>query len=96
MEAKDGIKTFYAKDGKAWRNWLAKNYTVGKSVWRIIYRKDSGTPSVYYPEAVDQALCFGWVDRKPNKRDNNIYYHFFSMRNPKNTWSGINKIKWQS
>jgi len=53
-------------------------------------------PAYINPEAVDQALCFGWVDRKPNKRDNNIYYHFFSKRNPKNTWSGINKIKWQS
>ncbi len=49
--------------------------------------------SVYYPEAVDEALCFGWVDSKPNKRDANSYYQFFSKRNPKSNWSRLNKTK---
>jgi uncharacterized protein YdeI (YjbR/CyaY-like superfamily) len=93
MELKDNIKTFYAKSEKAWRNWLQKNHVKEKSVWLIIYRKQSKVPSVYYPEAVDQALCFGWIDSKPNKRDEESYYQFFAKRNPKSNWSKVNKNK---
>lgn len=93
MEEKDGVKTFYAKDENAWRNWLNKNHLKEKSVWLIIYKKSSSTSSVYYPEAVDQALCFGWVDSKPNKRDEESYFQFFAKRNPKSNWSKINKEK---
>lgn len=93
METKDGIPTFYAKTRSAWRKWLEKNCHSAKSVWLIIYHKGSKTPSVYYPEAVDEALCFGWVDSKPNKRDHESYYQFFAKRNPKSKWSKINKEK---
>lgn len=90
---KDGVKTFYAKDRAAWRAWLAENHATETRVWLIIYRKQSGTPSVYYDDAVNEALCFGWIDSKPNKRDGESYYQFFSRRNPKSKWSGINKRK---
>jgi uncharacterized protein YdeI (YjbR/CyaY-like superfamily) len=93
MEVKDGVKTFYAKSQKHWRDWLEKNHTMEKSVWLIIYKKESETPSVYYPEAVDEALCFGWIDSKANKKDSESYYQFFSQRNPKSNWSKINKDK---
>ena len=93
MELKDGIKTFYAKSQKKWRKWLEKNHQSEKSVWLIIYKKESETPSIYYPEAVDEALCFGWIDSKPNKRDENSYYQFFAKRNPKSNWSKVNKEK---
>lgn len=93
MELKDGIKTFYAKNGKAWRRWLEKNHVAEKSVWLIIYKKQSKMPSVYYDEAVDEALCFGWIDSKPNKRDDESYYQFFSKRNAKSNWSKVNKAK---
>jgi uncharacterized protein YdeI (YjbR/CyaY-like superfamily) len=93
MELKEGIKTFYAKSQKEWRKWLEKNHQSEKSVWLIIYRKESGTPSVYYPEAVDEAICFGWIDSKPNKRDDESYYQFFAKRNPKSNWSKVNKGK---
>ncbi|OSZ79409.1 hypothetical protein CAP35_14475 [Chitinophagaceae bacterium IBVUCB1] len=91
MELKDGIKTYYAKSRAAWRAWLDKNHAKETSVWLIIYKKDSGVASVYYPEAVEEALCYGWIDSKPNKRDEQSYYQFFSKRNPKSKWSGINK-----
>lgn len=90
---KDGVPTFYAKDQAAWRNWLAANHATTKSVWLIIYKKESGTPSVYYSEAVDEALCFGWIDSKPNKRDDESFFQFFSKRNPKSNWSRVNKEK---
>ncbi len=92
-ELKDGIATFYAKDEKTWRNWLTKHHQTATSIWLIIYKKESGVPSVYYPEAVNQALCFGWIDSKPNKRDANSYYQFFAKRNPKSNWSKVNKTK---
>lgn len=93
MELKNGIKTFYAKNSLAWRKWLIKNHLTENSVWLIIYKKDSKTPSITYSEAVDQALCFGWIDSKPNKRDEKSYYQFFSKRKPKSVWSKINKEK---
>ncbi len=93
MELKNEIQTFYAKSQKDWRKWLEKNHESQKSVWLIIYKKESGVPSVYYPEAVDEAICFGWIDSKPNKRDDVSFFQFFSKRNPKSNWSKVNKLK---
>ncbi|NBW38242.1 MAG: hypothetical protein EBR30_25120 [Cytophagia bacterium] len=93
MEYYEGIRAFHAKSQKAWRDWLSKNHSREKSVWLIIYRKSSAIKSVYYPEAVDEALCFGWIDSKPNKRDEESYYLFFSKRSPKSNWSKVNKLK---
>lgn len=87
------IQTFHAKTRNDWRKWLENNHQSEKSVWLIIYKKESDTPSVYYPEAVDEALCFGWIDSKPNKREENSYYQFFAKRNPKSNWSKVNKEK---
>lgn len=89
----DGIPTYYASDRAAWRTWLSEHHATEKSVWLIIYRKQSSTSSVYYDEAVDEALCFGWIDSKPNKRDEESYFQFFSQRNPKSNWSRVNKEK---
>jgi uncharacterized protein YdeI (YjbR/CyaY-like superfamily) len=93
MELYLGVKTYYAKSRRAWRQWLTRNHQKEDSVWLIIYKKDSGTPSVYYSEAVDEALSFGWIDSKPNKRDADSYYQFFTRRNPKSKWSVLNKNK---
>jgi uncharacterized protein YdeI (YjbR/CyaY-like superfamily) len=89
----NGKQTFYAKDQQTWRDWLEQNHKNEKSIWLIIYRKESKVPSVYYPEAVDEALCFGWIDSLPNKRDGQSYYQFFSKRKPKSNWSQVNKNK---
>ncbi len=93
MESYNGTITFYAKNQAAWRKWLEKNHSKETAVWLIIYKKETGIPSIYYPEAVDEALCFGWIDSKPNKRDEESYYQFFAKRNPKSKWSKVNKEK---
>ena len=93
QEVRGKVKTLYAPSADAWRNWLASNHVKEKNIWLIIYRKESKTKSVYYPEAVDEALCYGWVDSKPNKRDSESFYQFFAKRNPKSNWSKINKEK---
>jgi uncharacterized protein YdeI (YjbR/CyaY-like superfamily) len=93
MELYKNIPTCYACDQRAWRNWLEANADSQKAVFLIIYKKDSGVPSVTYGEAVDEALCFGWVDSKINKRDEKSWYQYFAKRNPKSNWSRINKLK---
>jgi uncharacterized protein YdeI (YjbR/CyaY-like superfamily) len=85
--------SFYAKSRKSWRSWLLKNSDAAESVWLIIYKKESTTPSVYYAEAVEEALCFGWIDSLANKRDDESYYQFFSKRKPKSNWSKLNKLR---
>lgn len=76
-----------------WRQWLAANHAIEKNVWLKIYRKESPTPSVTYSEAVDEALCFGWIDSSARKGDDQHYCQFFSRRNPKSNWSAVNKNK---
>jgi uncharacterized protein YdeI (YjbR/CyaY-like superfamily) len=93
METKDGIKTYYAKSRKDWRKWLEKNHEKERSVWLILYNKGSGKPTVTYPEAVEEALCYGWIDSKANKRDADSRYQYFTQRNPKSRWSESNRAR---
>lgn len=76
-----------------WRQWLAGNHATEKSVWLKIYKKTSSTPSVTYDEAVDEALCFGWIDSLAKKGDDQHYLQFFAKRSPKSSWSRVNKNK---
>ena len=89
----NGVKTFYAKSKTAWRNWLVENHQNESKLWLIIYKKDSVIPSITYDQAVDEALCFGWVDSSINKRDEESFYQCFAKRNPKSNWSRVNKLK---
>jgi uncharacterized protein YdeI (YjbR/CyaY-like superfamily) len=91
METNNGIPAFHAATTGDWRNWLEKNSETEKSVCLIVYHKKSKTPSIDYNEAMEEALCFGWVDGKANKRDAESSYLFFTKRSPKSNWSGINK-----
>lgn len=84
-------KTFHAKTRKAWRNWLEKNHHTEKNVWLIIYNMQSKTNSVYYDEAVEEALCFGWIDSVKYKRDEDSAYQYFSPRKLKSNWSRSNR-----
>ena len=81
----------YAEDRQAWRAWLQGHHDKEKNVWLIIYHTKSKTPSVVYDEAVEEALCFGWIDSKPNKRDHESYLLFLAKRNPKSNWSRLNR-----
>jgi uncharacterized protein YdeI (YjbR/CyaY-like superfamily) len=93
MEMKAGVKTFHAKTQKEWRKWLEKNHRSEKAVWLIFYKKGSGIQSTNYAEALEEALCFGWIDSKANKRDDESYYQYFARRKTKSKWSKINKEK---
>jgi len=93
MEMKAGVKTFYAKTQKEWRKWLEKNHRSEKAVWLIFYKKGSGIQSTNYAEVLEEALCFGWIDSKANKRDDQSYFQYFTKRKPKSNWSKLNKEK---
>ena len=91
MELHNNKKTFHARTRKEWRAWLDKNSQTEKSVWLILYHKDSKTKSVYYEEAVEEALCFGWIDSIAHKRDKESKYQFFAQRKPRSNWSKTNR-----
>lgn len=91
MELHKGKKTFHARTRKEWRNWLEKNHQSENSVWLIIYHKSSETESIYYNDAVEEAICFGWIDSIAHKRDDESKYQFFSRRKPKSNWSKANR-----
>ena len=92
-ESKNGIKAFYAETQPGWRNWLAENHDKETRIWLILYKKDTKAFSITHSEAVDEALCFGWIDSLTIKRDNESRYQLFSRRNPKGNWSAVNKDK---
>ncbi|MFO7445689.1 MAG: YdeI/OmpD-associated family protein [Ignavibacteriaceae bacterium] len=91
METKSGIKTFYASSRQEWRKWLKKNYQSEKPVFLILYNKKSKTPGISYGEAIEEALCFGWIDSTAYKRDEDSFYLYFTRRKPKSQWSKINR-----
>jgi uncharacterized protein YdeI (YjbR/CyaY-like superfamily) len=92
MEKKE-IEIFYPKSQTAWRKWLEKNHLSKQAVWLVFYNKKSKLKSITWSEAVDIALCFGWIDSKKVKIDEETAHQFFSKRKAKSTWSKINKEK---
>lgn len=87
------IETFYPRSRREWREWLQDNHDKKQSVWLIYYKKQSNTPTVTYSEAVDEALCFGWIDSKSKPIDEHTFMQFFSRRKEKSVWSKVNKEK---
>ena len=91
QETHKGFKVFYPKSIKELRSWLEQYGEIEKSVWILIYKKHTKLPSLTAGEIVKHALCFGWVDSKTNKKDDDSYYMYISRRNPKSNWSAVNK-----
>ncbi|MGF7216801.1 uncharacterized protein YdeI (YjbR/CyaY-like superfamily) [Spirosoma lacussanchae] len=92
MPATD-LPTFYAPTRADWRQWLADHHATETSIWLKIYKKSSGIPSVTYDQAVDEALCYGWIDSTSGRGDEQYYLQFFARRKPKSNWSRVNKNK---
>jgi len=72
------------------RNWFVEKHKTSTEVWIGFYKKDSGKVSVSYLEAVDEALCFGWIDGIRKKVDDTRYANRFTPRRPKSNWSRVN------
>ncbi len=84
-------KTLYVINSKDWRTWLKANYKKEKEIWLIYYKKDSGKPRIPYNDAVEEALCFGWIDSTTKRIDDKKFAQKFSPRNPKSGYSQANK-----
>ncbi len=76
-----------------WTDWLAKQHDKSAGVWLKLSKKDSGIPSVTYHEALDVALCYGWIDGQRNGFDEKYFLQKFTPRRPKSIWSKINVEK---
>jgi uncharacterized protein YdeI (YjbR/CyaY-like superfamily) len=92
---KKETEIFYPKNKTEWRKWLQENHVSKQAVWLVYYNKKSKLESITWSEAVDEALCFGWIDSKRISIDKDTSHQFFSKRKPKSTWSKINKNKVQ-
>ena len=81
--------TFFATS-EEFRAWLEAHYDKRKELWIGFYKKGSGKPSITYPEAVDEALCFGWIDGIRKSIDADSYTNRFTPRKAQSTWSAVN------
>ncbi len=84
-------KTLCAATRAEWRKWLKKNYKTEKEIWLVYYKKSSGKPRIEYNDAVEEALCFGWIDSNVKKIDEESHAQRFSPRKPKSGYSQANK-----
>ena len=80
----------FFKSPSAFRKWLAANHSKSKELWVGFYKKSSGKPSITWPESVDEALCFGWIDGIRKSIDEESYMIRFSPRKPSSIWSAVN------
>lgn len=84
---------FQPSSTEEWRRWLNENHTERDFIWVEFHTKASGKDTISWSEAVDHALCFGWIDSKKVKVDEITYHQYFCPRKPTSTWSRVNKEK---
>lgn len=78
------------KTPKEWEKWLQKNHSRSNGVWLKVFKKDSGTATITYAEALDLALCYGWIDGQKKLHDEKAWLQKFTHRRPKSVWSKTN------
>ena len=85
------MNQLYVKTRKEWRSWLVQNHHKSKGVWLVFYKKHTGKPSLEYDEAVEESLCFGWIDSIIKRIDEDRYVRKITPRKPDSRWSELNK-----
>ena len=78
-------------DRAGWRVWLSANHAQESEIWLVFYRKDTGIPTISYKDALDEALCYGWIDSLIKKLDETKYARKFTPRKDNSQWSLVNK-----
>lgn len=84
-------QTLYVADRKSWRAWLAKSHKSETEIWLIYYRKETGKPRISYNDAVEEALCYGWIDSTVKKIDEERFAQRFSVRRKTSGLSQMNR-----
>ena len=87
------IESFYPESKQHWREWLQEHHDSKQSIWLLCYKMKTGKPSISWSDAVDEALCFGWIDSTRRSVDEHSFIQFFSKRKAISTWSKVNKEK---
>ena len=83
--------SFHAIDQREWREWLSKNHASSSGVWLTIRRKNTQRDGLFLSDAIDEALCFGWIDSKLSPQDKVSYRLLFTPRKSRSIWSARNK-----
>ena len=84
-------ETIYVTTREEFRKWLEQNYKIRKEIWLIQYKKVTKKPSIPYVDAVEEAICFGWIDGFEKGMDGDRYATRFTRRRPKSNWTDTNK-----
>lgn len=93
MKSNPDIQIITFQSQKKWRNWLVKNYAKSNGVWLQLYKKNSGVKSINHEMALDEALCFGWIDGQAKSYDEQSYLQKFTPRRKRSIWSKRNTEK---
>jgi uncharacterized protein YdeI (YjbR/CyaY-like superfamily) len=88
-------KRFHAADRDEWRAWLERHHASEPEIWLVYAKKHTGKPSVRYAEAVEEALCFGWIDTTVNRLDDDHYIQRFTPRTGTRKWSKLNRERFR-
>ncbi len=88
------LKTLDVRNCEQWREWLAKHHDSESEVWLIFHKRHTGQPSIAYEDAVNESLCFGWIDSLIKRLDDARYARKFTPRKPGSRWSTANRIRY--
>lgn len=91
--ARASLEQVYAADRAAWRRWLADNHASSPGIWLVFDRKTSRPDRLAYVDAVEEALCYGWIDSTVRRLDDTKYVQLMAPRKPKSTWARTNKAR---
>lgn len=92
---KPELDSFWPTTRQHWRAWLEEHHATKQAIWLIYAKKTSALPGITYAQAVEEALCFGWIDSRAQPIDQLTYRQFFSPRMPTSGWSKVNKERIQ-
>jgi uncharacterized protein YdeI (YjbR/CyaY-like superfamily) len=87
------LKKFRPKSRAAWREWLDEHHATSQGIWLVFAKKHTGLPTLSYEDAVQEALCYGWIDSLLKSIDDRLHMQMFTPRKPKSAWSATNKAR---
>jgi uncharacterized protein YdeI (YjbR/CyaY-like superfamily) len=90
---RDNLPILQFADRTAWNRWLDEHHAAGAGVWLKIAKKSSGIPTVTHAEALEEALCYGWIDGQRAPLDETFFLQRFTPRRPRSKWSQVNRDK---
>jgi uncharacterized protein YdeI (YjbR/CyaY-like superfamily) len=94
MVSSKTLKTLDLATLEEWRAWLASHHASESEVWLVFYKRETGRASIAYGDAIDEALCFGWVDSLVKRLDDGRYARKFTPRKPDSRWSTVNRRRY--